>query len=431
VDLENELRRVLHARDVPTSVPDPVGPIHAGMLRRRRARRLQVASATLGVVAIALAASTLTPASLLPRSTPAHPAASGLPTPGAVQPGPEGPVPARFGALDLTFVSQDRGWALGTSPCSKGRCASVLSTDDGGRRWSLRAAPDAALPGADGAFTADCAVRTCVSHLRFSSTLVGYAFGPGLAMTLDGGQTWKDLPVDGEVAGLEAAGGTVVRLVARTACPSCTFDVQTAAAGTTSWATAVTTPQVDAEGAQLRRQGAEVAVLLKGHAAGGAGTALSTLLLSHDGGATWTQRTDPCGRPTATTELDTRQVAQAPRGVLVTLCEDRRTQAPSVRTSTDAGSTFGPAHPLPPGTTAELITSGPGVLLAASVSPLAEVLRSTDDGRTWESAVSQSPGVPTFLELTTGTSGTWVTDDRTQYWRTTDGGRTWTHHTYA
>jgi hypothetical protein len=428
VDLENELRRVLHTRDVPTSVQDPVGPIHAGMLRRRRTRRLQVASATLGVVAVALAASTLQPPSLLHRSTPAQ-QPTALPTPNAVQPSPEAPVPPRFGALDLSFVSKDHGWALGSSPCSVGRCGSVLATSDGGETWSVRTMPDAALPDSAGAFSADCAVRTCVSHLRFASTEVGYAFGPGLAMTKDGGRTWTNAPTGGEVTGLEAAGGNVVRLVNRTSCPGCTFDVETADIGSPDWTRTYSTPQVGAAGAQLVRQGRDVAVLLTGHTAGGAASASSTLVLSGDSGATWTERADPCGRPTATTELDTRQLALAPGNVAVALCVERTTQAASVRTSTDSGATFGPQHALPGSAPSSLITSAPGVLLAAVRG---DVLRSTDDGRGWDTVLSRpGEGTPSFLQFTTSTVATWIGQDNTRYSRTSDAGKTWSRSSFS
>ena len=432
MDLENELRRVLQTREIGTSVPDPVGQIHTGMLHRRRSRRAQIASATLGVVAVALAASTLSTPSFLTRSPTSHQPTS-LPTPTAVQPSPDAPVPPHFAALDLSFVSKDRGWALGTSPCSTGRCFSLLSTDDGGTRWSLRTTPNATLPSEDGTFTADCAVRTCVSRLRFASPEIGYAFDPGLAMTKDGGRTWTNVPTDGAVTGLEAAGRNVVRLVNRTSCPGCTFDVETADIGGTAWSRTYTTPQVGAAGAQLVRQGSELVVLLTGHTAGGASGASSTLVLSNDSGATWTDRQDPCGRPTSSTEVDTRQLALAPRNVMIALCVDRTSQASAVRTSTDFGSTFGPPHPLPNAATADLITSAPGVLLAAVPSPThGQVLRSTDDGRSWASVLSQvGQGAPTFLQLTTSTVATFVPQDRTRYWRTADAGRTWSVHTFS
>lgn len=434
MDLENELRRVLHSRDVPTSVADPVGPIHAGMLRRRRSRQFQVASVTLGVVLVAVGASALPRPSLLSGTTPTHQQATSPPTPNSVQPSPEAPVPPKFAVRDLSFVSKDRGWAIGTSPCSTGRCSSLLSTDDGGTSWSLRTMPDAALPGEDGTFTADCGSRTCVSRLRFASAQIGYAFDPGLAMTKDGGRTWTNLPTDGAVPGLEAADGNVVRVVNRTSCPSCTFDVETSDLGGTAWTRTLTTPQVGAAGAQLLRQGKQLVVLLTGHVAGGASSASSTLVLSNDAGSTWSDRTDPCGRPTPTTELDTAQVALAPGDVLIALCVDRSTQASSVRTSTDFGSTFGPLHALPDGFQGRLVTAARGVLLVGVTTPLAphgRLLRSTDDGRTWDVVVSEGgEGPPRFLQFTTSSVATWVPADRTHYWRTLDAGRTWNVHTF-
>ncbi|MCU1593930.1 MAG: hypothetical protein JWO12_1322, partial [Frankiales bacterium] len=56
-DLESELQRLLRTRDVPLPVLDPVPAVHAGIRRRRRTQRLQVATSGLAVAALAFAAS--------------------------------------------------------------------------------------------------------------------------------------------------------------------------------------------------------------------------------------------------------------------------------------------------------------------------------------------------------------------------------------
>ena len=57
--------------------------------------------------------------------------------PAAAGPGPVGPVggpvPAGFRAVDLTWVSTDQGWALGTAPCAQAPCTSIVRTLDGGQ----------------------------------------------------------------------------------------------------------------------------------------------------------------------------------------------------------------------------------------------------------------------------------------------------------
>src|SRR5689334_22044197 len=56
-----------------------------------------------------------------------------------------GPVPKGFVAHDLTFVSANEGWLLGTAPCSTKPCTSIVHTTDGGKTWAGIPAPKAEL----------------------------------------------------------------------------------------------------------------------------------------------------------------------------------------------------------------------------------------------------------------------------------------------
>ena len=47
------------------------------------------------------------------------------------------PVPSAFRANSLTWLSAQRGWALGTAPCGTKTCSDVIGTTDGGTKWSL------------------------------------------------------------------------------------------------------------------------------------------------------------------------------------------------------------------------------------------------------------------------------------------------------
>ena len=47
--------------------------------------------------------------------------------------------------MDLTWVSDQRGWALAAAPCGRDLCPRLAATTDGGRTWA--ALPDAARPG--------------------------------------------------------------------------------------------------------------------------------------------------------------------------------------------------------------------------------------------------------------------------------------------
>src|SRR5258708_24996214 len=113
------------------------------------------------------------------------------------------PGPSRSSALagsflmDLTWVSDQRGWALAAAPCALGLCPQVAATHDGGRTWTTLPAP----PGI---------TRILVSNIRFATISVGYLFGPALYQTDDGGRSWHRVP-SRPVEALEPSAGTGVR----------------------------------------------------------------------------------------------------------------------------------------------------------------------------------------------------------------------------
>ena len=119
------------------------------------------------------------------------------------------------------------GWALvGQGTCGQTTCADVLTTTDGGSVWHQIGSIAATLSDCVGCGTPG------VSHIRFANDLDGYAFGPDLFVTTDGGVTWSQ--ENGPyVAALEPAGGTVMRVAyTETGCPGpCDLTIQTAPAG--------------------------------------------------------------------------------------------------------------------------------------------------------------------------------------------------------
>ena len=108
----------------------------------------------------------------------------------------------------VTFVSADDGWVLGTGTCSGAPCAAIARTVDGGRTWTGVSAPAAAIvPGGDQG-------PPGISRLRFADARDGWAFGPDLWATHDGGATWArltipGLPADAAIVALESANGKV------------------------------------------------------------------------------------------------------------------------------------------------------------------------------------------------------------------------------
>ncbi len=138
------------------------------------------------------------------------PGASTSPAPSAT---PGAPTPLLgLSPVSVTFVSVDDGWVLGSGDCPGGTCAAISRTADGGRTWAAVAAPNAAIVPAPGQANAG------ISGLRFADQRNGWAFGPDLWATHDGGATWTRLtiagvPADAPIVALETSGGTVHAVV--------------------------------------------------------------------------------------------------------------------------------------------------------------------------------------------------------------------------
>jgi len=139
-----------------------------------------------------------------PSATP--PAASTLPVPPAT---PSASTPLLgLSPTSVTFVSADVGWVLGTGACPGFPCAAIARTADRGRTWALVPAPDTQT------FPGPRQDAAGISGLRFADADNGWAFGPDLWATHDGGTTWARLTIPGlaagtSVAALETAGGAV------------------------------------------------------------------------------------------------------------------------------------------------------------------------------------------------------------------------------
>ena len=137
---------------------------------------------------------------------------------------------APFDPYSVTFVSLERGWALGTAPCAlAAHCIALRETTDAGRSWFVRPLPGALVAAADrkvGGTPADLYGDSAAQlNVRFANTSDGWIYG-GLAVpakypaikamlwsTHDGGQTWKQQTLSGlgeedSILDLEAARGS-------------------------------------------------------------------------------------------------------------------------------------------------------------------------------------------------------------------------------
>jgi photosystem II stability/assembly factor-like uncharacterized protein len=342
-----------------------------------------------------------------------------------------GPLPAGFKATDLTWISDGEGWALGDAPCSTPPCTSVVHTRDGGRTWAGSPAPKADTG-------SDCAAPSaCVSGIRFADAKNGYAFGlSSVWFTSDGGQVWSVRSNDSTDA-LEIVRGTVMRVTHPAGCPpGCSYRVQTAAVGSTSWQTSPT-PALTGDAAELALEGTNRYVAALGHTAGGAQDAHSHFVRSTDSGAHWSSFADPCGTTPSGNEADASAISAGSGGFLAVGCTARQAgEAGFVVVSADAGATFGPhrggllsAVPSD-GEQVEAISAATGQRLAVVVigGGSRSIAVTNDAGADWTvthaEAVTNGPTPKPYLGFQDATTGRAVLNPRSIL-TTTDGGGHW------
>ena len=442
--LERDVRASLRAsatHPIPDDLVARIGAIPAGqppsqgtVSRLPRYARFAAELAAAAVVVVAVSALILsrnggnTPGGPLgPGATsPATPVASTAPAAVATpSPSPsatpvETVLPAAVLGLEpasVTFVSADAGWVLGTGTCAGGSCAAIARTGDGGRTWSPAPAPPTTMAAGPGQATSG------VSGLRFADTNNGWAFGPDLWATHDGGTTWSrvtipGVPADAPVFALETAGGIVHAAVL----DGGNFRVASSPVGSDGWSVAPVRVPVGAGPVPT------VQLVLSG-AAG--------WLVENDrtvvGGArlangSWVAWTPPCADVVGPAYL----AASSPTE-LAAACDVGLWSNPTgdhLYLSHDGGSTFAPAGTAAPLTTAAMAAmASPSVVVVGGSDATRAVLVATfDAGRTW--TVVAWLGAVTLADLgfTTATQGVVITGPAggsSSLLMTRDGGRTW------
>ena len=98
---------------------------------------------------------------------------------------------------------------VGAAPCSlvglQPPCGAILRTTDGGRNFTALEAPRASLAGR--------LSPSGYSQIRFADLKDGFAYGPDLYATHDGGTTWHPVDVGGNVIDLAISDGEVYATV--------------------------------------------------------------------------------------------------------------------------------------------------------------------------------------------------------------------------
>lgn len=340
------------------------------------------------------------------------------------QPAVSGPVgtavPAGFVPASATFASPQLGWVLGTAPCSSSvPCLALLRTENAGQSWVAIPVPAAAFssaptPGGHG-----------VGGVRFADPEDGWAFGPDLWATHDGGGHWTRVTLPGAsasaaVVALAAAAGTVHAAV---------FDqivgIDSSPVDHDGWSMSPTTVQFGAGPIPRAR--------LALH--GGAGWLIevdrTVIGGARLGAGHWSAWRPPCANAGGDALVDASTVNN-----LFAVCNEGvwNGGAPVTRAyrSSDGGNNFAQAPAvLPVGNADEVATAAASTAVVAAHSNgggINELLATANGGGSW-SVVYHGPGsaVANDLGFTTAQQGVVVETDgaSSALLMTFDGGQHW------
>ena len=451
-DRRDDLDSWLDGRVEPLPPPPGTFDLIKRRARRRKYRRLAV---TAGAAAVIVAAAVTVPQVVnLPVLNPAtatgvganRHTATAAPSVGAstssssavpVYPPPPAPVPASFRPTSVTFIGTDTGWVIGQAGtpghCATQYCTSIARTGDAGKTWTGVPAP--VTGPADGA--------TGVSQVRFLNLSDGWAFGPGLFATHDGGRTWAQVVTNGlRVTGLETVGNRAFALFA-----SCTGTGAAFAAQCTSYTLYSSPAAADAwTPVGPPTSGLTGASGLAGAAASLVLTGTRGYLLAPDGmlyagpvdgSAPWQavkQVPCPVGTPLADGQPTGALLAAANAANLVLACASSSApgaqQAKRVFTSADGGTVWQNGAAAAPAlglvTSVAATPDGTDVLATTAGIDVAPA-----GGAAWQAATLEGPpqaGGFGYVGMTTGSQGVALPADPAAgtVWFTFDGGKTWT-----
>jgi hypothetical protein len=442
--------------------------------RRRKVRRATMSAAGAAIVIAAAAAAPGIASTLLHSgsSRPERPVAVGTPAPtsrpavassgsGGVESQSSRPVPpsgsalsattsgsavpANFQPTSVTFIGAVGaviGQAGSPGHCATRYCTSLAGTSDYGTSWYGVSAPVTGPPdGGQG-----------VGQLRFLDLRHGWAFGPQLWVTNDGGAHWTRQPTHGmRVTDLETAGDRAFALFARCTgsgadfAAHCTsFSLETSLAGSGHWQ-----PVSGPAGSGLRPpqaaagSAASASLVLTGGPSGGQGYLLAPsgeLLSGPLTGAAWAVASAalPCspGAPGPSGQPAGALLA-ADSNLLVLVCTSATdaasdTQAKVIELSSDGGAHWSQAGTgLPRGiaVSAAIQAQDDLVLIATD----AGLYRSGNGGAAWRLARAGPAGAAagetgfSYVGMTSLTNGVALPADPSlhEVFITTDGGRSW------
>ena len=355
------------------------------------------------------------------------------------------PVPANFQPTSVTFVGPTIGAVIGQAGtpghCATPYCTSLAGTSDYGSSWYGVSAPLTGAP--DGS--------SGVGQVRFLNTTYGWAFGPELWATTNGGATWTRQRTDGmRVTDLETVGnrafalfGTCTGNGAAYAADCTAFSLYTSLAGSGRWQR-VPGPVSDLHSSQATG-GASASLVLTGGPANGRGYLLApsgTLLSGPLTGAAWSVVSqqqqclpgspDPNGQPTGA-------LLAADSAALLLVCTSATdpttgSQTKSVIESSDDGKTWSAAQSADVnGIAASVAIQGSSLVVLATGAGL---YVSANGGGTWQLAqaspasAAAGEGGFSYVGMTSASDGVALPADAGlhEVFITTDSGRTWRAH---
>ena len=356
--------------------------------------------------------------------------------PGSAQAPGERPCdPRLIGPIAASFVSSSEGYLLGItlSDCAAGASSKIAArkTADGGLRWTALPAPPVpwggVAPDGSGRIPADG-----VTSVLFADARDGWAYGPGLWATHDGGATWHRVGTQGRaVQSMAVTGGQVIASLE--SCDpvdaSCdgpqTWVVETSPAGRDAWRPVPGTAGGTEVTAQASAGYAVAAATVTGLAGTGRPTEATLLTGPADGSARWVSRPVPCQQGAIALTAVT-----ATRLLLACAQLGMHPATTYLYSSSDAGKHWQRFAVLGLFDGAATIEQAPdGTVLVAGIYDGIELTR--DRGRTWarpaavDGSDSIQGGGPVAANLVTGEDG-YVIGWLGPLWITRDAGRTWT-----
>jgi hypothetical protein len=357
-------------------------------------------------------------ASSAPAVSPSAPTTSAPAAPPSVPPTTAAPVSlAGFKPASVTFVSTTQGFVLGVQACATGECTTLASTVNGGSTWTYTGSLPAAITGSNPA----------VSKVRFATKNDGWAFGPQLWSTHNGGRSWTSQATPGPVSDVEASGGVAYALEASCGTPPCIQGdrlVQTPVS-TDGW-TAISGPKLADGAGSLAPHGNTVWVVVNG-----GGTSTFAMVV---GGSSWHQLANPCAA--SGPDLALAGVAPVSTTQLFELCAGdpgAGSETKVVLFSSDGGAhaTATSAAPSRGGIASGIAAASTAVVAVPAASGASYVYRSADGGHTWATPLNQGDGGVGYFDVgfTTATQGVAVYGNPAQgnssLLMTHDAGATW------